>query len=339
MTNARFPLIPQSHLEGGVQSERRFRLLEMVRHVLRTRRYSVRTEQAYVNWIRRYIVHHGRRHPREMGVDEVRDFLSELAIAGKVSAATQNQALAALLFLYDKVLRQPLPRVEEIAPARRSRHVPVVLSQREVRALMTHLDQPYRLCVGLMYGGGLRLTECVTLRVKDVHADRLIITVRGGKGDKDRRVPLAKNLLPSLARWMRQEELRWVSDQRAGVRVGGLGEALERKLPGASLEWRWRYLFSSARCGRDEHGIVRRHHLHGSAVQRAMAEAVRACRITQRASCHSLRHSFATHLLERGADIRTVQELLGHSDVRTTMIYTHVLNRGGLGVISPADQL
>ena len=311
----------------------------MVRQVIRSRRYSVRTERAYVYWIRRYVVHHGRRHPRDMGVAEVRDFLSHLATVEQVAASTQNQALAALLFLYEKVLREPLPRVDEIAPARRSRHVPAVLSRAELRELMAALRVPYRLCVGLMYGGGLRLSECVTLRVKDVHVDRRIVTVRDGKGSKDRRVPLAEQVVPMLAGWLRTEEQRWASDVRGGVRTGGMTAALERKWPTASGEWRWRYVFPSARTARDEHGVTRRHHLHGSAVQRALAEAIRGCGITQRASCHSLRHSFATHLLESGADIRTVQELLGHSDIRTTMIYTHVLNRGGLGVISPVDRL
>ena len=299
----------------------------------------MRTEQAYVHWIRRYVVYHGRRHPRDMGVTEVRDFLSHLATVGQVAASTQNQALAALLFLYDRVLRDPLPRVDEIAPARRSRHVPVILSPAEVRGLMAALGEPYRLCVGLMYGGGLRLSECITLRVKDLHPDRRIITVRDGKGSKDRRVPLAEHTLPSLDRWLRKEEPRWAVDARAGVRTGGFSPALERKWPSASGQWRWRYVFPSARTSRDGAGVSRRHHLHGSAVQRAVAAGVRSCGITQRASCHSLRHSFATHLLESGAGIRTVQELLGHSDVRTTMIYTHVLNRGGLGVVSPVDRL
>ena len=274
-----------------------------------------------------------------MGVPEVRDFLSHLVKVGDVAASTQNQALAALVFLYDKVLREPLPRVDEITPARRSRHVPVVLSPREVRTLMAALRQPYRLCVGLMYGGGLRLSECITLRVKDLHPDRRMVIVRDGKGSKDRRVPLAENMLSMLDDWLKKEQLRWAGDVRGGIRTGGLTLALERKWPSASGEWRWRYVFPSVRTSRDEDGVMRRHHLHGSAVQRAVAEGVRSCGITQRASCHSLRHSFATHLLESGADIRTVQELLGHTDVRTTMIYTHVLNRGGLGVVSPADRL
>jgi integron integrase len=313
--------------------------LEMVRHSLRAQRYSLRTERAYLYWIRRYIKYHERRHPREMGAEHVHEFLTHLVTADEVAASTQNQALAALRYLYDRVLKTPLDRIEELAPARRSRHVPVVLSEPEIRALMRSLLEPYRLCVGLMYGGGLRLSECIALRVKDLDQDRCEITVRAGKGGKDRRVPLASAMLPALGRWLTHQQSHHASDLRIGVHVGGLTSALERKYPGAALDWRWRYVFPSTRMVRDERGAMRRHHMHGSAVQRAVQAGVRASGIMKRATCHSLRHSFATHLLEHGADIRTVQELLGHSDLRTTMIYTHVLNRGLLGVISPADRL
>jgi integron integrase len=339
MTLRRHPPIPSGHLTSEEEPSRRFRLLERVRHVLRSRRYSRRTEMAYVYWVRRFVVFHDRRHPLDMGAREVGVFLSHLATAEEVSASTQNQALAAITFLYDAVLRQPLDRVEGIAPAARSRYVPVVLSVAEVRTLLGLLTEPHALCASLMYGGGLRLVECLTLRVKDVDPSRRCVTVHGGKGGKDRPVPLAAASLPALESWLRVQERAFAADVRAGVRWGGLTAALERKFPRAAEEWRWRHLFPAVRTVVDANGVRRRHHLHESGMQRAMKEAVTRAGLTKRATCHTLRHSFATHLLESGADIRTVQELLGHTDVRTTMIYTHVLDRGPLGVVSPADRL
>jgi integron integrase len=306
---------------------------------MRELRYSPRTITAYVFWIRRYVLFHQRRHPRDLGRADVGRFLSYLAVEEDVAASTQNQALAALTFLYDRVLLQPLERIDGISAARRPRRVPVVLSQAEVRAILAQLEPPARLCVALMYGGGLRLGETVGLRVKDVDFDRREIVVRGAKGDKDRRTPLAESCCAPLRLWLRRQERGFARDLRRDVATTGLGEALERKLPAAAREWRWRYVFPSPRTVRDAQGGWRRHHLGPSVVQRAMVKAVRAAGIAKRATCHSLRHSFATHLLEAGADIRTVQELLGHTDVRTTMIYTHVLNRGALGVRSPGDQL
>ena len=335
----RCPRIPLAHLGTSETPERPLRLLEVVRHQLRTRRYSVRTEQAYVFWVRHYVQHHGRRHPRELGATAVRDFLSDLATVKHVAASTQNQALAALTFLYDIVLKEPLERIDGIAPARHSRHVPVVLSQREVRALLSALPQPANLCVALMYGSGLRISECMSLRVKDVDFDRREIVVRGGKGDKDRRTTLAESVRPGLRDW-RDEQLRaFAADHRAKVGTTALPDALERKYPSAAHEWPWRYVFPATRTFTDESGVRRRHHLHATVLQRAVKHYARVAGLSKRVTCHSLRHSFATHLLEGGADIRTVQELLGHTDVRTTMIYTHVLNRGGLGVVSPADRL
>jgi len=331
--------IPLSHLTDRADPNQRFRFMEVVRRKLRERRYSRRTEEAYAHWIRRYIVHHGRRHPRELAEAEVRDFLSHLAIEGHVSASTQNQALAALTFLYDAVLDRPLTRIEGIAPARRAVRVPTVLSQREVRAILDRLDDPVRLCAALMYGGGLRLLECARLRVKDVDLDRREITIRGGKGGKDRRVPLAETCLPSLRRHLRERGTQFRQDQRQRIRTTEISPALARKYPNAESEWPWQFVFAANRTFVDPAGQRRRHHLHETKIQRAFRAAVKGARITKRVSCHTLRHSFATHLLEAGSDIRTVQELLGHSDLRTTMIYTHVLNRGGLGVRSPADLL
>jgi integron integrase len=336
---SRHPPIPAQHLEGPPAPERRFRLLEVVRRVLRERRFSVRTEEAYLFWIKRYVIASGRRHPADLAEEDVRRFLSTLAVEEHVAVSTQNQALAAITFLYAHVIRRPLARVDGIAPAHRSRRLPVVLTQTELRAIMAQLGEPYRLCVALMYGSGLRLMECMTLRVKDVDLERREIVVRDGKGAKDRRTPLAKTCVEPLRRLQSDVDLRLARDRHAGVSTTGLGEALERKYPNAAMDPRWQYLFAAARTHSLPDGRRARHHLHESALQRAFGAAVRASGITKRATCHSLRHSFATHLLESGADIRTVQELLGHSDVRTTMIYTHVLNRGGLGVRSPADDL
>jgi integron integrase len=333
------PLIPMSHLTAAPNPERQFRLMEIVRRKLRERRYSRRTEEAYVHWIRRYIVFHDRRHPRDLGEAEVKAFLSALAIEQRVAASTQNQALAALTFLYDPVLERPLTRIEGIAPARRSRHVPVVLSVGEIRAILAKLDEPTALCAALLYGSGLRLRECLTLRIKDVDFDRREIVVRDGKGGKDRRTPLANRCVMPLKRVFEEGRVRARKDRRLGVHTTGLSPSLTRKYPNVETEYRWQYVFVATRTFTDSGGVRRRHHFHESAVQRAFKNAVSVARVTKRATCHTLRHSFATHLLESGADIRTVQELLGHSDLRTTMIYTHVLNRGGLGVRSPADDL
>ena len=331
--------IPLSHLTAPPDASRRFRLMEVVRRRLRERRYSRRTEEAYVHWIRRFIVFNDRRHPRELGEAEVQRFLSSLAVDEGVAASTQNQALSAVTFLYDAVLDRPLTRIDGIAPAHRSRRVPVVLSQDELRAILRQLDGPARLAASLMYGSGLRLQECMTLRVKDIDLDRREIVVRDGKGEKDRRTPLAEQCLPALQRRLALELERFERDTRAKIRTTGLSAAFLRKYPNADAEWSWWYVFSAARRTMDANRVLRRHHLDPSAIQRAFKAAVSAVKIAKRATCHSLRHSFATHLLESGADVRTVQELLGHTDLRTTMIYTHVLNKGGLGVRSPADRL
>jgi len=333
------PLVPQQHLLGPPNPERRLRLMEIVRRALRERRYSARTEEAYVHWIRRFILANGRRHPLDLGPDDVRTFLGDLAVRDGVSASTQNQAMAALSFLYARVVGRPLVPLDGVTPARRSRHLPVVLSQREVRAIMDRLQDPHRLCVALMYGSGLRVLECVSLRVKDVDLDRREIVIRGGKGDKDRRTPLAKSCVLPLRQLVARAGPRMAADRREGIGTTGLSDSLRRKFSDVDLDWRWQYLFAASRSFVARDGRRQRHHLHETVVQRAFRAAVSASGIAKRATCHSLRHSFATHLLESGADIRTVQELMGHTDVRTTMIYTHVLNRGGLGVRSPGDDL
>lgn len=313
--------------------------MEIVRRTMRERRCSPRTEAAYCHWIVAYIRFHGRRHPRELGVDAVRDFLSHLAVDRRVAASTQNQALAALVFLYQRVLRVPLPRVDGVTPARRSRYVPVVLSVREVKSVLRRLRGDAQVCALLMYGSGLRLTECVSLRIKDIDLDRGEVVVRQGKGGKDRRTPLADVARPLIARRLRDGLRSFQGDRRLGVRVTGIADSSLRKDPKADTMWSWWYVFPARRTFVDANGTRRRHHLHATVVQRAFKGAVRELNIAKRATCHSLRHSFATHLLESGADIRTVQELLGHANVQMTMRYTHVLNRGGLGVRSPADRL
>lgn len=332
--------VPLGHLGNHPEPERRFRLLERLRRRLRTRRYSARTETAYCGWVRRFVIFHGRRHPESMGEPEIAAFLTHLAAVKNVSASTQNQALHAILFLYRHVLSRPLGFVPEIAPVRRPVRLPVVLSQLEVKSILVRMRGIPRLCATLMYGSGLRVSECLAIRVKDVDIDRREILVRSGKGDKDRRVPLPTMVVPALRVHLERVQRQFYRDLGRGVLGAALPGALIRKLPNADREWVWQYVFPATRPYREaDTGIRRRHHLHETVIQRAVAEAVRASGVAKRATCHSLRHSFATHLLESGADIRTIQELLGHSDVRTTMVYTHVLNKGGLGVQSPADRL
>ena len=332
--------IPASHLGRRPEPERRLRLLERVRARLKTRHYSKRTEDAYCDWVRRFVLFHARRHPSTMGEQEIAAFLNDLATVKNVSASTQNQALHALLFLYRHVLGRSIGLVADITPAKRGRGLPIVLSFSEVRIILTRMRGVSRLCACLMYGSGLRLSECTQLRVKDINFERGEILVRCGKGDRDRRVPLPRMAVPALAVHLERTRRRFERGLRDGVSGAPLPNALARKLPSASRDWGWQYVFPVARVYVEkETGKRRRHHLHETAIQRAFTAAVRSSGVGKRATCHSLRHSFATHLLENGADIRTIQELLGHTSLQTTMIYTHVLNRGGLGVKSPADKL
>ncbi|HEV7238060.1 MAG TPA: integron integrase [Thermoanaerobaculia bacterium] len=317
------------------------RLLDRVREAIRTRHYSRRTEEAYVGWIRRYILHHGKMHPAAMGAVEVNAFLSHLAVAGHVSASTQAQALSALVFLYRHVLDDPLPWLDEIVRATRPRRLPVVLSREEVGALLAQLENTPRLVASILYGGGLRLLEALRLRVKDVDFAANLLVVREGKGNKDRRTMLPESLRAALK--VQVGAVRRLHDRDLARGFGDvwLPDALSRKYPGAGRELAWQYVFPAARISFDPRGgVQRRHHFDESSIQRAVKSAVRAARIAKNAGCHTLRHSFATHLLEDGYDIRTIQELLGHADVKTTMIYTHVLQQtGGRGVRSPMDTL
>ncbi|MCA1791168.1 MAG: integron integrase [Thioalkalivibrio sp.] len=316
------------------------RLLDRVREAIRRRHFSRSTEKAYTGWARRYILFHHKKHPAEMGVEEVAAFLSHLAVEGRVSARTQNQALHALLFLYGAVLGVELPRVREIAPAKTARRLPVVLAPEEVAALLGRMHGVPALMATLLYGSGMRLMECCRLRVKDVDLAASTIHVRAGKGDKDRVVLLPSVVREGLERQLRQVRVSFDRDCERGLGWVELPNALDRKYPNAGRTFAWQWVFPASRFYTDEAtGQVRRHHLHESVLQRAVAEAVRGAGITKPASCHTLRHSFATHLLADGYDIRTVQALLGHKDVATTMIYTHVLDRGPGAVRSPADRL
>jgi integron integrase len=316
------------------------KLLDRVRHAIRTRHYSPRTEEAYVHWIRRYIFFHKVRHPADMGKQELNAFLSHLAVKEHVSASTQTQALSALVFLYRHVLERDIGLLEGVVRAKRPGRVPVVLTRGEVRQLLTHLDDVVLLVCTLLYGSGLRLLECLHMRVKDIDFERQEIAVRDGKGHKDRvtmlPVSCKQPLLDHLVKIGQLHE----DDLRQGLGRAPLPHAVARKYPSADRQWAWQYVFPASSHYTDRQtGVRHRHHLHETVVQKAVAQAVRLAGLNKPATPHTLRHSFATHLLEGGSDIRTVQELLGHNDVSTTMIYCHVLNRGGRGVQSPADRL
>lgn len=315
------------------------RLLDQVRAAIRVRGYSPRTEKAYVRWIRRFVRFHGTRHPRDLAEPEVSSFLTHLAVERNVSASTQNQALSAILFLYRNVLKQELDWLNDVVRARRPVRLPVVLTRSEVATILDGMDGPPRLMASLLYGAGLRVLECARLRVKDVDLERREILVRDGKGGKDRVTLLPAALQEPLRTHLAGLRRQHHKDLGHGFGSVELPTAIERKYPRAPWEWGWQWVFPATRFYRDPvTGRRRRHHLHETVLQRAMKEAVRAGGLAKPATCHTLRHSFATHLLEDGYDIRTIQELLGHRDVTTTMIYTHVLNRGGRGVRSPLDR-
>lgn len=295
--------IPESHLKARPEPEKRFRFMEIVRRRLREARYSPRTCEAYIQWIRRFIHFHGRRHPKDLSEEHVRAFLSALAVELDVAPSTQNQALAALLFLYERVVMRRLRRVEGIVAAKRPSRLPIVLSEQEIRHVFAELHGEARLCAMLMYGGGLRIGECVSMRIKDVDFERSEIAVRGGKGDKDRRTPLAALCREPLLKQLAHARAVHARDLEDDVRVTGVAGTLARKYPNAERDVAWRYVLPSTRTFVDAGGVRRRHHLHETAVQRAVREAARAAGLTKRVTCHSFRHSFATHLLESGADI------------------------------------
>lgn len=316
------------------------KLLDQVRERIRVKHYSIRTETQYVHWTKRFILFHHKKHPKEMGAAEVEAFLTHLAVDGLVSASTQNQALSALLFLYKEVLMIDLPWLDNVVRAKRPQRLPVVLTRTETREVLMRMKGVYGLMANMLYGTGMRLMECVRLRVKDVDFERGEILIREGKGGKDRVTMLPSSVVAGLQAHLEQRRALFEEDKRIGKTDVFLPDALARKYPNAATEWCWQYIFSSGSYSVDPRsGVERRHHIDEKLLQRAMKKAVLAAGITKPATPHTLRHSFATHLLEAGYDIRTVQELLGHSNVATTMIYTHVLNKGGRGVISPLDQL
>jgi integron integrase len=320
------------------EEPRKPKLLDQVREVLRRKHYSIRTEEAYVDWIKRFILFHGKRHPMQMGESEVTAFLSHLASARNVAVSTQNQALSALLFLYRDVLRRDLAFLGKIERPQRTPRVPVVFTRQEVQRVLAHLDGDFALMAELLYGSGLRLMECVRLRVKDIDFGYRQIVVRDGKGAKDRVTLLPEKLEAPLRRHLGRVKLQHQRDLELGFGQVYLPFALDRKYPDANTEWIWQYVFPAPKHSVDPRsGAVQRHHAGEKNLQNAVKEAIRAAGVEKAASCHTFRHSFATHLLQRGYDIRTVQDLLGHKDVSTTMIYTHVLNRPGLAVQSPLD--
>ena len=320
------------------------KLLEQVRTILRTRHYSLRTEEAYLDWIRRFILFHGKRHPQELGEAEVSAFLNDLATRLQVAASTQNQALSAIVFLYATVLERPLGRFEGLQRVTRPPKLPTVLTKAEVQAVLAQMNGPYRLMADLLYGSGLRLLECLRLRVKDVDFATLQITLRDAKGGKDRITMLPVMVAPALREHLARVKAVHERELAAGFGTVWLPDAYARKNPAAMRQWAWQWVFPAEKRSIDPRGesadsqpVAHRHHVGEKNLQNAVKKAVRASGVAKPASCHTFRHSFATHLLEAGYDIRTVQELLGHKDVSTTMIYTHVLNRPGLAVRSPLD--
>jgi integron integrase len=316
------------------------RLLDQVRNSIRCKHYSIRTEQSYINWIKRYIFFHGKQHPQNLNENHISEFLTYLAVQKKVASSTQNQALCALVFLYREVIKKDLGQFENLVHAKRPSKLPIVFTRDEVRTILLQLDGVQWLMGQLLYGAGLRVMECVRLRIKDIDFGYKQIVVRDGKGHKDRVTMLPEVVIETLSRHLEKVKKAHEIDLKAGFGTVYLPYALERKYPNANRSWSWQYVFPAPKRSIDPRsGAEQRHHLSEARLQRAIKKAIAASAIAKPGSCHSLRHSFATHLLESGYDIRTVQELLGHKDVSTTMIYTHVLNRGGKGVQSPSDLL
>jgi len=315
------------------------KLLDQLRDQIRLKQYSPRTEKTYVNWVREYILFHNKRHPHEMGIPEINQFITHLVVERKASASTQNQALSAILFLYRNVLRKELDEASlGFSRPKKGKRVPVVLTTAEARAIIGHLTGPYKLMVQVMYGSGLRLMECLRLRVKDFDFGNLSLIVYDGKGGDDRITMLPQSILGSLREHLEQVKAIHKKDLSAGFGSVYMPYALERKYPAAHKQWLWQYAFPASTLYTDpETGATRRHHIHETALQKAIRAATLLAKVNKRVTPHTFRHSFATHLLQNGYDIRTVQELLGHKDVKTTMIYTHVLQRGGLAVKSPLD--
>jgi integron integrase len=316
------------------------KLLDQLREIIRLKHYSIRTEESYVQWVKRYIIYHNKKHPMEMGEREVGEYLSYLANEGKVKSSTQNQALSAILFLYNRVLNKPLNKIGSIERAKTEERIPVVFTQKEVSLILSHLTGVEWLMANILYGSGLRLMECLRLRVKDIDIEKRQIIVREGKGNKDRITILPEKVVEPIKKQLEYAKALHQLDLREGYGEVYLPYALERKYPNANKEWCWQYVFPAKHRAIDPRsGKIRRHHKEEKSLQRAVSQAIRNAGINKVGSCHTFRHSFATHLLEAGYDIRTIQELLGHEDLSTTMIYTHVLKRGTKGVFSPLDKI
>ncbi len=317
---------------------KKLKLLDQVRITLRTNHYSRKTEESYVSWIKRFVLFNNKRHPNELSEGEIKKYLEHLAVKQHVSSSTQNQALCAIIFLYKKVLKKKLGDFGELIWAKKSKRLPVILAPEEIKKLLAQLSGTYWIMANLLYGSGLRLNECLGLRVKDIDFIYNQVTIRDSKGDKDRVTMLPERVIDPLKKHLEKVRRLHERDIQKGYGRVHLPNALVRKYPNADKEWGWQYIFPSEQLAIDpEDGVLRRHHIYETVLQKAVKEAVRKAGIVKPASCHTLRHSFATQLLQSGYDIRTVQELLGHRDVKTTMIYTHVLKKGGLGVRSPAD--
>jgi integron integrase len=321
-------------------AERKRKLLDQVRDMIRLKHYSIRTEETYVMWIRRFILFHKKRHPGDMGEQEISEFLTHLAVKKRVALSTQNQALNAIVFLYREILKRALGEMRDIQWAKRPARLPVVFTRDEAKAVLDHIEGTRWLMASLLYGSGLRLMECLRLRVKDVDFTYQQIIVRDAKGDQDRVTILPASLSEPLRSHLKKVRALHEKDLEDGFGEVYLPYALERKYRNANRQWGWQYVFPSSRRSKDPRtGVIRRHHIAETVLQRAVRIAVRAAGLVKPGSCHTFRHSFATHLLEDGYDIRTVQELLGHKDVSTTMIYTHVIQKGGKGIRSPLDTM
>lgn len=315
------------------------KLLDQVREALRTKHYSYRTEQTYVDWIKRYIIFHKKQHPRDLGVEEIREYIAHLAVDRKVATSTQNQALSAILFLYRTVLQQEVNLPPDLINPSRPRRLPTVLTHAEAMSMINSMRGVPRIMTKILYGSGLRLMECMRLRVRDIDYEHHQIIVRRGKGDDDRFTILPDSLVADLSHILRDVKALHEKDLRDGYGEAALPNALDIKYKNAGKEWGWQYIFPASRLSLDPaSGIIRRHHLDESVLQKAIHQAARVSKTDKEVSAHTFRHSFATQLLQRGYDIRTIQELLGHKDVKTTMIYTHVLQRGASAVISPLDE-
>lgn len=316
------------------------KLIDQVKNAIRVKHYSIRTEEAYVAWIKDYIYFHNKKHPKDLTEKHISQYLTYLAIKRNVAASTQNQAMSAILFLYKEVLIHDILKLPKTVYAQKPEKLPVVFTVDEVKRIFTLIDEKYKLMASLLYGSGLRLMECIRLRIKDIDFKYKQLTVRSGKGNKDRITPLSDKIIQLLI--IHFEKVKFIHNQDINLGFGSvyLPFALQRKYPNANKEWGWQYVFPATKLSNDPRsGLKRRHHLDEAVLQRAVKKAIRDAEIPKQGSCHTLRHSFATHLLEDGYDIRTVQELLGHKDVRTTMIYTHVLQRGGLAVRSPIEKI